>query len=158
MPSLCFDMTSSQPLRLHVDRGLERHGYPWVPTDQVPGAPCQVDPTSLSSADLQVGPETLSTISVTLEDLGRPYPDSRKPAGLVAQASPLDHGGGTVGPETLSTILVTLEDLGRPYPDYGRPAGLVAQASPLDHGGCAARRSKDRGILSVITEGDLPSL
>jgi hypothetical protein len=28
LPSL--DMTSSQPLYLHVDRGLERHGYPWV--------------------------------------------------------------------------------------------------------------------------------
>jgi hypothetical protein len=26
--------TSPQPLRLHIDRGLERHGYPWVPTDQ----------------------------------------------------------------------------------------------------------------------------
>jgi hypothetical protein len=33
MSSLHFNMTSSQPLRLHVDRGLERHGYPWVPTD-----------------------------------------------------------------------------------------------------------------------------
>jgi hypothetical protein len=74
---------------------------------------------------------------VTLEDLGRPYPDSRRPAGLVAQASPLDHGGGVVGPETLSTILVTLEDLGRPYLDSERPASLVAQASPLDHGDLA---------------------
>jgi hypothetical protein len=33
MPSLRFDMTSSRPIRLHVDRGLERHEYPWVPTD-----------------------------------------------------------------------------------------------------------------------------
>jgi hypothetical protein len=24
---------------------LQRHGYPWVPTDQGPGGPCQVDPT-----------------------------------------------------------------------------------------------------------------
>jgi hypothetical protein len=38
-------MTSSYPLHLHVDRGLERQGYPWVPTDQGPGGPCQVDPT-----------------------------------------------------------------------------------------------------------------
>jgi hypothetical protein len=45
MSSLRFNMTSSQPLRLHVDRGLERHGYPWVPTDQGPRDPCQVDPT-----------------------------------------------------------------------------------------------------------------
>jgi hypothetical protein len=41
-----------------------------------------------SPADLQVGPETLSTISATLEDLGRPYPDRRGPARLVEQASP----------------------------------------------------------------------
>jgi hypothetical protein len=45
MSSLRIDMTSSQPLRLHFDRGLERHGYPWVPTDQGPRGPCQVDPT-----------------------------------------------------------------------------------------------------------------
>jgi hypothetical protein len=41
-----------------------------------------------SPADLQVGPETLSTTPVTLEDLGRPYPDSRRPAELVEKASP----------------------------------------------------------------------
>jgi hypothetical protein len=35
-----------------------------------------------------VGPETLSTIPETLEDLGRPYPDRRRPARLVEQASP----------------------------------------------------------------------
>jgi hypothetical protein len=40
-----FDMTSFLPLRLHVDRGLVRHGYPWVPIDQGPRGPCQVDPT-----------------------------------------------------------------------------------------------------------------
>jgi hypothetical protein len=34
MPSLHFDMTSSRPLHLHVDQGLERQGYPWVPTDE----------------------------------------------------------------------------------------------------------------------------
>jgi hypothetical protein len=45
MTSWRFSMTSSQPLCPHVDRGLERHGYPWVPTDQGPGSPCQVDPT-----------------------------------------------------------------------------------------------------------------
>jgi hypothetical protein len=41
-----------------------------------------------SPSDLQVGPETLSTIPATLEDLGRPYPDSGRPAGLVEQVSP----------------------------------------------------------------------
>jgi hypothetical protein len=45
MPSLRFDMTSSRPLRLHVDRGLVRHGYPWVPTDQGLSRPRQAGPT-----------------------------------------------------------------------------------------------------------------
>jgi hypothetical protein len=42
-----------------------------------------------SPTDLQVGPENLSTTPVTLEDLGRPYPDHGRSAGLVAQASRL---------------------------------------------------------------------
>jgi hypothetical protein len=29
-------------LRLHIARGLVRHGYPWVPTDQAHGRPRQV--------------------------------------------------------------------------------------------------------------------
>jgi hypothetical protein len=52
-----------------------------------------------SPTDLQVGPETLSTILVTLEDRKRPHPDSKRPVELVAQASPLDHGAvPPVGP------------------------------------------------------------
>jgi hypothetical protein len=31
--SLRIDVTLSLPLRLHVDRGLDIYGYPWVPTD-----------------------------------------------------------------------------------------------------------------------------
>jgi hypothetical protein len=45
MTSPRLDMTSPWPVRLHIDRGLKRHGYQWVPTDQGPKAPCQVDPT-----------------------------------------------------------------------------------------------------------------
>jgi hypothetical protein len=41
-----------------------------------------------SPTDLQVGPETLSTILATLEDLGRPYPDRGRPARLVGKDSP----------------------------------------------------------------------
>jgi hypothetical protein len=41
-----------------------------------------------SPADLQVGPETLSTVPVTLEDLGRPHPDRGWPARLAGQVSP----------------------------------------------------------------------
>jgi hypothetical protein len=68
-------MTSSLPLRIHVDRGLVRHGYPWVPTDQGPRGPCQVTRPARIPVDLQVGLETLSAAPTTLEDLGRPYPD-----------------------------------------------------------------------------------
>jgi hypothetical protein len=31
--SFLIDVTSSLPLRLHVDQGLDRHGYPWVPNE-----------------------------------------------------------------------------------------------------------------------------
>jgi hypothetical protein len=43
--SLYFDVTSSLLLCQHVDRGLVRQWYPWVPTDQGPRGPWQVDPT-----------------------------------------------------------------------------------------------------------------
>jgi hypothetical protein len=64
-----FDVTSSLPLRLHVDRGLVRHGYPWVPTDQGPRGPVKWTRPARRSADLQVGLETSSAALVTLEDL-----------------------------------------------------------------------------------------
>jgi hypothetical protein len=60
-----------------------------------------------------------------------------------------------VGPETLFTIPATLEDLGRPDPDAEDLPGLWSKFLPRSRGG-AASRSEDHGILSVITEGDLP--
>jgi hypothetical protein len=48
-------------------------------------------------------------------------------------------------------------DLGRPDLDSGRPVGLVAQLLSRSQCG-AANRSEDCGILSVISEGDLPNL
>jgi hypothetical protein len=68
MPSLHFDMTSSRPLRLHVDRGLETHGYPWVPTDQglnrpfTGGPDLPEDPPTCQSAppDLTCGPKDMN--------------------------------------------------------------------------------------------------
>jgi hypothetical protein len=45
MSYLRIDVTLSLRIHLHVDRGLERHGYPRVPTDQGPRGPCQVDST-----------------------------------------------------------------------------------------------------------------
>jgi hypothetical protein len=37
-------MTFVRSLLLHLARGLLRHGYPWVPTDQAHGCPRQVGP------------------------------------------------------------------------------------------------------------------
>jgi hypothetical protein len=85
MFSLRFDVTSSLPLLQHVDRGLVRHGYPWVPTDQGPKGPCQVDPTCQKPRRPASGPEDLIH---NPGDLGRPYLDRERPAELVEQASP----------------------------------------------------------------------
>jgi hypothetical protein len=37
-------MTFLWLLHLHLTRGLVRHGYPWVPTDQAHARPQQVGP------------------------------------------------------------------------------------------------------------------
>jgi hypothetical protein len=106
MSSQPFNMTLSQPLRLHVDRGLERHGYPWVPTDQGPGGPYQVDPTYQKPHRPTSGPETLSTTPTTLEYPRRPHSDPGRPAGLVVQASPLGCGAAPpVGPRIVGSAL-----------------------------------------------------
>jgi hypothetical protein len=77
-------------------RDMDTHGSP--PT-RVLEVPLKWTRPARSPTELQVGPETLSTIPTTLENLGRPYPDSGRPAGLVAQASPLDRGAAPpVGP------------------------------------------------------------
>jgi hypothetical protein len=75
-------------IKLHGYFGV-RHGYPWVPPTRVPEVPVKWTRPARSPADLQVGPKTLSTILTTREDLGRPYPDRRRPAELVEQAFPL---------------------------------------------------------------------
>jgi hypothetical protein len=61
------------------------HGSPLT---RVPEVPVKWTRPTISPVDLQVGPETLSTILATLEDLGRPDPDRGKPTRLVEQASP----------------------------------------------------------------------
>jgi hypothetical protein len=43
-------------LRLHLARGLVRHGYPWVPTDQAHVRPRQVGPTYLKTCQPVSGP------------------------------------------------------------------------------------------------------
>jgi hypothetical protein len=72
------------------------HGSPLT---TVPEVPVKWTQPARSPTDLQVGLETLSTIPVTLGDLDQPHPDSGRPAGLVAQASPIDRGATpSVGP------------------------------------------------------------
>jgi hypothetical protein len=39
------------------DMATVRHGYPWVPTVQDPGGPCQVDPTRQKPHQPTSGPE-----------------------------------------------------------------------------------------------------
>jgi hypothetical protein len=65
-------------------RDMETHGSP--PT-RVLEVPVKRTRPARSSTDLQVGPETLSTTLVTLEDSRRPYPDRGGSVGLVAEDS-----------------------------------------------------------------------
>jgi hypothetical protein len=79
------------------------HGFP--PTS-VPEVPDKWTQPARSPTDLQVGPETLFTISATLEDLTRPHLDYERPARLVAQVSPLDRGAALrVGPRIMGSSL-----------------------------------------------------
>jgi hypothetical protein len=55
--------------------GLERHGYTWVPTDQGPGGPCQVDPTCQKPRRPASGPRDLIH---NPDDLGRPRTTSSR--------------------------------------------------------------------------------
>jgi hypothetical protein len=91
-----------------------RHGYPWVPTNQGPRGPCQVDPTC------------------------------QKPRRPASGPRDLIHNPGDLGNtwKTLSRSRKTCRASGESF--------------SLDHGGSTASRPEDRGILSVITEGDLP--
>jgi hypothetical protein len=49
-------MTLLRLLRLHIARGLVRHGYPWVPPDLVHGRPQQVGPAYQKTRRLDSGP------------------------------------------------------------------------------------------------------
>jgi hypothetical protein len=68
--------------------GLWDMGTHGSPPTRVPEVPVKRTRPARSPTDLQVGPETLSTIPATLEDLRRPYPDHRRPARLAEQAFP----------------------------------------------------------------------
>jgi hypothetical protein len=84
-------------------RDMGTHGSP--PT-RVLEVPVKWTQPARSPADLQVDPEILFTIPVTLEDLRRPHPDFGRPAGLVAQVSPLDRGAPPpVGPRIAGSFL-----------------------------------------------------
>jgi hypothetical protein len=52
-------VTFLRSLRIHLARGLVRHGYPWVPTDQAHGRPDKWVRPTRGPADLSVGPTDL---------------------------------------------------------------------------------------------------
>jgi hypothetical protein len=88
--------------------GLRDMGIHGSPPTRIPEVPVQWTRPAKSPNDLQVGPETLSTISATLEDLGRPHPNSGRPTGLVAQVSPLERGAALpVGPRMRIPSVIT---------------------------------------------------
>jgi hypothetical protein len=71
-----------------MDRVVTDMGTHGSPPTRVPEVPVKWARPAKSLTDLQLGPEILSTILATQEDLGRPYPDRRRPARLAGQASP----------------------------------------------------------------------
>jgi hypothetical protein len=118
-------VTSSLPLRLHVDRGLVRHGYPWVPTDKGPRGPCQVIPTCQKFNRPASGPGDLIH---SLSDLGRSRATlyrSRATCQACGASLSLGHGGGAASRlEDRGTLSVITEgDLPRfvTDPDEGPP-------------------------------------
>jgi hypothetical protein len=93
--SLCFDVTSFLPLRLHIDRGLVRHGYPWVSTDQGLRGPCRVGLPCQKLSRPASGPEDLIHSS---GDLGRPRTTlsrSRATCQACEASLSIDHGGAS---------------------------------------------------------------
>jgi hypothetical protein len=73
----------------------DRHGYPWVPTDQGTGGPYQVDPTCQKSNRPASGP---SDLIHDPDDLGRPRTTlsiSQKTYQACGASHSLDHGGGS---------------------------------------------------------------
>jgi hypothetical protein len=125
--TLCgsIDVTSSPPLRLHVDRGLVRHGYPWDPTDQGPRGPRQVDPTCQKPCRTASGPRDLIH---NPGDPGRPWTilsRSQKTCRACGARFSLDYGGGAASRFEDCRILsvITEGDLPKSVtdPDEGPP-------------------------------------
>jgi hypothetical protein len=101
---------TSLPLCLHVDRGLVRHGYPWVPTDQGPRGPYQVDPTWQKPCRPASGPGDLIH---NPDDPGRPWTTLSRLQTTCWACAPsfsLDHGGDTPSrPEDHGILSVIME-------------------------------------------------
>jgi hypothetical protein len=52
-------MNFLRSLRIHLARGLVRHGYPWVPTDRLTAVPDKWVRPTRRLTDLSVGPTDL---------------------------------------------------------------------------------------------------
>jgi hypothetical protein len=69
-------MAFLRSLRLHLARGLMRHGYPWVPTDQAHDRPRQVGPACQKTRRPDSGPNRPSWQPTRpLEDLQEDSPN-----------------------------------------------------------------------------------
>jgi hypothetical protein len=76
------------------------------PHNQGPRCPCQVDPTYQKPHRPASRPEDVVHNPDDLGSLRRPHPDSGRPAGLVAQAYPLDGDAAPpVGPRIAGSSL-----------------------------------------------------
>jgi hypothetical protein len=87
-------MTFLRSLHLHLARGLVRHGYPWVPTDQAHGRPCQVGPAYQKTRLPVSGPNRTSWWPTWApEDLLEDSPDDLVPHDLKTWRTRQDIGG-----------------------------------------------------------------
>ena len=122
-----FDTSPTRPLRLHVDRGLERRGHLWVPPTSDPEVPDQWTRPARSPVDLQVGPATLTKTPTTPDDLIRIASDL--PEGLPYKERPDTRSGAAnqvrVSRETLCSPTRTLPYCNRP----GLRSKLVTQGT-----------------------------
>jgi hypothetical protein len=87
-------MTFLRSLRLHLARGLVRHGYPWVPTDQAHGRPRQVGPAYQNTRRPVSGPNRPSWRPIRPpEDLPDNSPDDLIHHDLKTRCTRQDLGG-----------------------------------------------------------------
>jgi hypothetical protein len=120
-------MTFLRSLCLHLARGLARHGYPWVPTDQAHGRPRQVSLAYQKTRRLVSGPNRPSWRPTRpSEDLPENFPNDLIHHDLKTRCTEQDlvdydqsrsTGYGTMCNVDLGLLVVTDQESGnRPHP------------------------------------------